>query len=396
VNGLLYLNLYKNKMKKIGIITIVRVNNYGAELQAYALQRKLINMGYDAELIDYLYYIHPNYIKEKKAVPQYARYYPFVKRIKGILFPIIEAVKSRMNQTVYEKRNARFVSFHKTNTRFSRCYDRLSALYENPPKYDVYCVGSDQVWNPYSYTSLEPYFLTFAPKEAVKCAYASSFGVSEIPDMAVEYFKQGLQNINTISVREKTAVGTVKAITGQDAIAVADPTLLLDAREWSKVLNDSMVPQEKYILLYVLKKSSYITETALRIAKEKRLKVVRICRGAYRQDPKNSPIQNIMDAGPAEYLALFKNATMVMTNSFHGTVFSIQFNRDFYTIISRSANNNSRQIDLLSTLGIDRIKYTDTTFSEEPAIEWDIVNKRVEEYRMESINYLQKAINNEK
>lgn len=319
-----------------------------------------------------------------------------MKRIKGILFPIIEAVKSRMNQTVYEKRNARFVSFHKTNTRFSRCYDRLSALYENPPKYDVYCVGSDQVWNPYSYTSLEPYFLTFAPKEAVKCAYASSFGVSEIPDMAVEYFKQGLQNINTISVREKTAVGTVKAITGQDAIAVADPTLLLDAREWSKVLNDSMVPQEKYILLYVLKKSSYITETALRIAKEKRLKVVRICRGAYRQDPKNSPIQNIMDAGPAEYLALFKNATMVMTNSFHGTVFSIQFNRDFYTIISRSANNNSRQIDLLSTLGIDRIKYTDTTFSEEPAIEWDIVNKRVEEYRMESINYLQKAINNEK
>ena len=172
--------------------------------------------------------------------------------------------------------------------------------------------------------------------------------------------------------------------------------MLLDAHEWSKVLNDSMVPKEKYILLYVLKESPYITETALRIAKEKRLKVVRICRGAYRQDPKNSPIQNIMDAGPAEYLALFKNATMVMTNSFHGTVFSIQFNKDFYTIVSRSANNNSRQIDLLSTLGIDRIKYTDTTFSEESAIEWEIVNKRVEEYRMESINYLQKAINDEK
>lgn len=230
----------------------------------------------------------------------------------------------------------------------------------------------------------------------MKCAYASSFGVSEIPAMAVEYFKQGLQNINTISVREKTAVDIVKATTGQEAVAVADPTLLLNAYEWSKVLNDSMVPKEKYILLYVLKESPYITETALRIAKEKRLKVVRICRGAYRQDPKNSPIQNIMDAGPAEYLALFKNATMVMTNSFHGTVFSIQFNRDFYTIVSRSANNNSRQIDLLSTLGIDRIKYTDTTFSEESAIEWDIVNKRVEEYRMESINYLQKAINDEK
>ncbi|MBD3589244.1 MULTISPECIES: polysaccharide pyruvyl transferase family protein [unclassified Bacteroides] len=383
-------------MKKIGIITIVRVNNYGAELQAYALQRKLANMGYDSELIDYLYYIHPNYIKEKKAVPQYAKYYPLVKRIKGILFPMMETAKSYMNKAVYEKRNARFVAFHKANTRFSRCYDKFSALYENPPKYDVYCVGSDQVWNPFSYTSLDPYFLTFAPKDAVKFAYASSFGVSEIPAMAIESFKQGLQNINAISVREKTAVSIVKAMTGQDAVAVADPTLLLNAYEWSEILDNSMVPQEKYMLLYVLKESAYITETALRIAKEKRLKVVRICRGAYRQDPKNSSILNIMDAGPAEYLALFKNATMVMTNSFHGTVFSIQFNRDFYTIVSRNTSNNSRQIDLLSTLGIDRIKYTDTEFSEKSAIEWDVVNKRVEEYRLESINYLQKAINNGK
>ena len=74
------------KMKKIGIITIVRVNNYGAELQAYALQCKLNKMGYDAELIDYLYYIHPDYKKEKNAVPQYAKHYPLVKRVKGILF----------------------------------------------------------------------------------------------------------------------------------------------------------------------------------------------------------------------------------------------------------------------------------------------------------------------
>lgn len=396
MNGLPYLNLYKDKMKKIGIITIVRVNNYGAELQAYALQRKLTNMGYDSELIDYLYYIHPNYIREKKAVPQYAKYYPFVRRIKGILFPMMESVKSRINKTVYEKRNARFAAFHKANTRFSHCYDKLSALYENPPKYDAYCVGSDQVWNPFSYTSLDPYFLTFAPKDAVKFAYASSFGVSEIPAMAVEYFKQGLRNINTISVREKTAVGIVKAVTEQDGVAVADPTLLLNAHEWSEVLNDSMVPQEKYILLYVLKESPFITKTALRIAKEKGLQVVRICRGAYRQDSKKSTIQNIMDAGPAEYLALFKNATMVMTNSFHGTVFSIQFNRNFYTIVSRSTNNNSRQIDLLSTLGVDRIKYTDTEFLESLPIDWGVVNKRVEEYRLKSINYLQKAINNEK
>lgn len=87
---------------------------------------------------------------------------------------------------------------------------------------------------------------------------------------------------------------------------------------------------------------------------------------------------------------------MVMTNSFHGTVFSILFNKDFYTIVSRNADNNSRQIDLLSTLGIDRIKYTDTQFTENLPIEWDIINGRVEKYRRESIDYLQKVINDEK
>ncbi len=384
------------KMKKIGIITIVRVNNYGAELQAYALQCKLNKMGYDAELIDYLYYIHPDYKKEKNAVPQYAKHYPLVKRVKGILFPIVDTVKSYMNKAICEKRKARFVAFHETNTCFSCRYDRLSALYNNPPKYDVYCVGSDQVWNPFSYTSLDPYFLTFAPKCAVKFSYASSFGVSKLPAMSTEYYKQKLQNIKYISVREKTAVNIIKTVTGQEAVAVADPTLLLDEQEWSEVLNDSMVPQEKYILLYVLKESSYITEMALNVAKEKGLKVVRICRGAYRQDSKNSPILNIMDVGPAEFLALFKKATMVMTNSFHGTVFSILFNKDFYTIVSRNADNNSRQIDLLSTLGIDRIKYTDTQFTENLPIEWDIINGRVEKYRRESIDYLQKVINDEK
>ena len=180
--------------------------------------------------------------------------------------------------------------------------------------------------------------------------------------MSTEYYKQKLQNIKYISVREKTAVNIIKTVTGQEAVAVADPTLLLDEQEWSEVLNDSMVPQEKYILLYVLKESSYITEMALNVAKEKGLKVVRICRGAYRQDSKNSPI----------------------------------LNKDFYTIVSRNADNNSRQIDLLSTLGIDRIKYTDTQFTENLPIEWDIINGRVEKYRRESIDYLQKVINDEK
>ena len=380
-------------MKKIGIITICRCNNYGAELQAFALQRKLTLLGYNAEILDYLFYKHQEHKKEGVSMPAY-KGYPFRRKILEMLFPWMEKIKSMKHRAVIKQREENFNAFHKANTRFSEQFKSYSVLYRNPPHYDAYCVGSDQVWNPWSYTSLNPYFLTFAPKDAVKFSYASSFGVSEIPAIAREHFKEGLSNLQCISVREKTGANIVKCLSGKEAKPVADPTLLLTAQEWGEVLNESKVPEGKYILLYVLKNTHYITKTALHVAKEKGLKIVRICRGAFRQDPENSEIINVMDAGPAEFLGLFKNAELVMTNSFHGTVFSILFNKDFYTIVNRSTNNNSRQIDLLSTLGIERIKYTDEELKEAEKLDWDVINQRVEDFRQSSVDYLEKAINN--
>lgn len=382
-------------MKKIGIITICRCNNYGAELQAFALQRKLTLIGYDAEVIDYLFYKHPKHLKECASLPDY-KGYPWDKVIREILLPWIEKCKSLKHRAAIKSREENFKLFHKKNTRFSMQYRRYSELYKNPPVYDAYCVGSDQVWNPWNFTSLNSYFLTFEPEGAVKLSYASSFGVSEIPVIARNFFHSGLNNLNHISVREKTGVSIVKGLVGRDAKHVADPTLLLTADEWENVLSEKKVPKGKYILLYVLKDSPYITETALRVAKEKELKIVRICKGAFRQDSVDSKIINIMDAGPAEFLGLFKSAEMVLTNSFHGTVFSILFNKDFYTIVDRSVNNNSRQIDLLATLGIGRIKYSDEVFDEVKSLDWVTINKNVAEFRQSSIDYLEKAINNEK
>lgn len=382
-------------MKKIGIITICRCNNYGAELQAFALQRKLSLMGYDAEILDYLFYKHPKHKKESFSMPAY-KGYPFKRKMAELLFPWMECFKSMKHRAAIAKREAAFEVFHKANTRFSQQYRSYSALYSNPPHYDAYCVGSDQVWNPWSYTSLNPYFLTFASKDAVKFSYASSFGVSEIPVIAKEYFKEGLNNLQSISVREKTGVSIVNSLIGQDAQTVADPTLLLNAKEWDEVLNECKVPEGKYILIYELKKVPYIAQSALNLAKQKGLKIVRICKAAFRQDPMDKPIINIMDAGPAEFLGLFKNAEIVMTNSFHGTVFSILFNKNFYTIVNKSANNNSRQLDLLSTLGIDRIKYTDEDFVESKPLDWGVINKRVSDFRRKSVDYLEKAINNGK
>lgn len=379
-------------MKHIGIITIVKVNNYGAELQAFALQHKLKLMGYKAEIIDYLFYKHPHHKKETCSKPFYP--YPLKKRIKEWLLPKIEFIKSLPHRTEWKERQKGFESFHQRYTQFSTtCYHSYSELYNNPPQYDVYCVGSDQVWNPGCYTNLNPYFLSFAPENKRKISYASSFGTSKLPQIVVPQYNKLLNGLDYISVREEAGINIVKETANRTAIKVADPTLLLNQKEWRAIAKYDKVPKERYILLYVLKDSEYIKEQAKKIAKDKGIKVVRICKGAFKQDKNSDHIINITDAAPDDFLGLFDKAEMVLTNSFHGTVFSILFQKEFYTIIKRETDNNSRQISLLNTLGIDRIKYEDEQFKENPLLNWDAINTNLENYRKLSENYILKAIN---
>lgn len=381
---------------KIGIITFVKVNNYGAELQAFALQKKLCLLGYNAEIIDYLFYKNPKHKREKISKPFYP--YPIKYKIKEWLLPIYEYLKIIPYRNEYKKRLSGFYSFHNKNTFFSKiCYHSYSELYNNTPKYDVYCVGSDQVWNPRCYTNLNPYFLTFAPKDAKKISYASSFGVEDLPANTKEQYSALLKNLDYISVREENAVKLVKDVSGKDAVYVADPTLLLTKDEWKPIAKYDKVPNEKYILLYVLKDSEYIKRTAIELSKNTGLKVVRICKGAFKQDKESDNILNITDATPDDFLGLIDKAEIVLTNSFHGTVFSILFEKDFYTIIKRGVENNSRQLSLLKTLNINRIKYEDESFLESSSIiDWIKVSKNLEKFRQKSIDYLNEAINGQK
>lgn len=379
-------------MKHIGIITIVKVNNYGAELQAFALQHKLKLMGYKAEIIDYLFYKHPEHKKEACSKPFYL--YPLKNRIKEWLLPKFEFIKGLPHRTEWKKRQKGFESFHQKYTQFSTtCYSSYSELYNNPPQYDVYCVGSDQVWNPRCYTNLSPYFLSFAPKDKRKISYASSFGTSTLPQTAIPQYNKLLNGLDYISVREEAGIKIVKETANRTAIKVADPTLLLNQKEWRAIAKYDKVPKERYILLYVLKDSEYIKEQAKKIAKDKGIKVVRICKGAFKQDRKSDHIINITDAAPDDFLGLFDKAEMVLTNSFHGTVFSILFQKEFYTIIKRKADNNSRQISLLNTLGIDRIKYEDEQFTVNLLLDWRKIAEEIEKIQDYSVSFLLKAIN---
>ena len=384
-------------MKKVGIITIVNVNNYGAELQAFATFRKLQLMGYNAEIINYLYYKDWRYIDSKMSrsfnsmsikgkIIYFAKYRVASFVLNKILPLICKDVKQRI---------ANFNSFHQHNTRFSKLYKSMKDLYTDTPIYDVYMVGSDQVWNPNASSSIEPYFLTFAPHSALTVSYASSFGVSKIENNSIaNRIKLGLSSIKTISVRESSGVNLVKELTGRTAQLVCDPTLLLNKSEWTMFMKHVSNMPQRYVLIYQLSESDAIVKLATRIGKQEQIPVYRICKRAFKVK-KDKGVVNILNAGPSEFLSLITNASFIITNSFHGTAFSINFDVPFYTVVSAKKKNNNRMESLLDYVGLGkRIVKDDVDITNLPIVGYDVnaTQLKLKSFRLESEKFLEDAL----
>lgn len=379
-------------MKSIGIITILKVENYGAELQAYALQRKLCLMGYDAEIIDYLFYKSRGAKWGKRSRPFYP--YPMKDRLKEILMVCREWILTKVLRIGTAKQKL-FDKFHKEFTKMSRTYASISELYANVPQYDAYCVGSDQVWNPRCFTNLAPYFLAFAPQKSVKLSYASSFGSSRIPEAAKERYSQHIKGLDFISVREKTGVTLVKELSGRDAELVLDPTLLIDEDDWKRVEHPLSGVPARYVLVYELRKSAFMDRLAMSVAHETGCAVVKLL--GYQQIFSHRKDDCIVaeNAGPSEFIYLFRNASFVITNSFHGTAFSVNFNKPFFSVLQKGRSNNSRQQSLLDLCNLsDRIVYEDEDVPKcnTSAINFSDSNKKLNAARHASEEYLRRSI----
>lgn len=368
-------------MKKIGIITIQKCDNFGADLQAYALGAKLRSMGYDAENIDYLFYKHPQHSKsgamEKPVLP-----ISLVNKIKETLFPILKTIKGKRNPGEVRERHQRFDDWFRQNVKVGHEYRSVKSLYDDPPKYDVYMVGSDQVWNPRLYSNIKPYFLDFAPAGAKCVSYASSFGVSELPGGVFYRYKQWLKRFAYIGLREKKGEEIVKAMAlGVEVKHVVDPTLLLTAEEWGRVANrKAETPMGGYVLLYDLIASEETVALARKLAAVRGWEVVRVGGGSY---------------GPGEFLGLFAKASAVVTNSFHGTVFSILNRKPFYTVIPRTMTNASRIESLVDSVGLkSRMLRYDAIdgINDFETIDWAEVGARLEALRKESVDFLVRSI----
>ena len=376
---------------KIGIITILNVNNYGAELQAFALHHKLKLMGFDNEIINYLYYKNRDYQTEKASRPLIKT--SAKNKFKDFVLKWIDNYSAFRYPQLAQTRKERFEAFHRQHTALSKSYTRYSTLYHANLNYDIFMVGSDQVWNPNNGTNLAPYFLTFAPKNTKTISYASSFGVSSIDQSLYPQYKEWLSHIDCLATRETDGVKIIGDITGREATHVVDPTLLLSKKDWE----DLMVPYktaEPYILLFEFKRSAYVMDLARKIQKKTGYKIIRICKNEMPVDS-DDDILNIRDFGPAEFLGLYANASIVLTTSFHGSIFSLIFEKPFYTITPASKNNNSRQEDLLSRLNLkDRLIREGESFSLNSLYQTDFqeVNRQLKDQINLSEEYLKIAL----
>lgn len=325
----------KKVMKKVGILTFHRSINYGAMLQAYALRHTVQKLGYETEVIDY------------GKIGQSERFYWSTTSIKAIGGSII----NNFLKLFGEKR--RIANFKKFSEEFiglsSKHYATKEELSKDLHHYQSLITGSDQVWHPMICEDDMTYFLDLPIQSNQKIAYAPSFGVKELTKKQQERYTPFLQHIGHLSIREETGVTILKKLLKRNVPLVVDPTLLCEAEEWDKI---AILPNEKkrYILFFtVLGDPEGSAEFALALSKHFGYTIIKI--GSIR-DIAKLQYKSGRYANPREFLGLVKKAEFVITNSFHGTAFSIIYRKNFFTFLNNN-DRNSRLESITKMLGLE-------------------------------------------
>ena len=366
---------------KAGLVTFYHIHHYGALFQAAATERAVEHFGWDCEIVDY-------FVNQDNAL---------FKRPTGLGSAAHDA-HTALHYKALSERYQRFERFSRDHLRISEhryeSFDELAAA-ELP--YGLILSGSDQIWNPKIFPDgrFDPVFFgTFSQKRRI--AYAPSFGIPVIPEGMRAELKGYLDGFSHVSVRETQGREIVRDVSGRDVPVVLDPTLLLTAEQWAAMANHPAdYPTGGYILCYCISRPGALTPYIDRLSRETGLPVVQLCGIRQKVHPK---ARQILDAGPAEFLDLFRNADYVVTNSFHGTVFSVQFHRPFFTTVSPaelSAPERSRTVSILSRLGLaDRVIGKGDTAELLAPVDWEAAETALAAARKSSLDYLQAALEN--
>lgn len=374
-------------MKRIGIITIHRIYNYGSVLQAYALQCVCKRLGYDTNIIDYIF---PNDFQIAKSRKYVSGHKASVKAliIKGLC--LVQLIKQH-------KRIRAFICDYLNLSK--QKYTSPEELKKSDNIYDIYITGSDQLWNTrYTYGDTS-FFLDFVPDRCLKISYAASFGSSKIDSKYAEEIGKYLKRYKYLSVREESGKEIIKSLIHRDAEVVVDPTLLLDATEWSKLAVEPRI-KRKYILCYFLNYTynafPYVDDLADYISRMTGYMLVRVARPPMRLINKRTHFE--ISASPEEFIGLIKNAEIVLTTSFHGTAFAVNFSVPLFSVIENRKYIDTRQYDFLRSVGMeDRILSMGDEFPSKDRIYCDYTRAqaKLNELRARSLDYLRNSLKDE-
>lgn len=367
--------------KKIKTITFSNAHNYGAVLQAYALQEVLSKNGNDVEIINY---------KDKIIGSQY-------KVIKFNKNVIASFIKNIVFFPINIKRFWNFRKFEKEMLNLTqKKYKSEEELKEYSPEADVYITGSDQVWNSHTTLGLkDSYTLNFGKSNVKRLSYAASIGNLIIKEQEIDAYRKKISKLDYISVREEDAKNILTPIINKDIEVVLDPTLLLTKEEWEKNIEKFNIrkEKEKYILAYVVQPDQEYIKIVNELSEREKIKVIHFAKT-------NRKIKNVRRRaytdGPLEFISLIRNAEYVVCTSFHATVFSIIFNKKFFVVPHRKTG--SRVTNLLKKLGIEKraVNSVDefNSLNYDENINYELVNRKIEVERQKSITWLNNAINN--
>lgn len=368
-------------MKKIGVLTFHSSYNYGSSFQAYALQetvKKLCNENCDYKIIN---------LRTDRQKNMYS-----IDRDNDFLSKITRTFLIPNYKESYKIKNQRFEEFINNKLDLTKEYHSYEELKKEDFDFDYYISGSDQLWNLRAYDFNWAYYLGFV-KKGKKISFAASFGPKPISfsEEEKEKIKMYITAYDYLSVREQGSYDNIYKLTGIKPEINMDPTILLNKKEWQNLIPKGKIMQGDYILYYSLGQDKENIDLVKKISRKTNLPVV-----TTRYSGRNELFSNfkrLYNVGPIEFLNLLANAKLILTTSFHGTIFSVIFNKPFFSI---NADKDYRRITLLETMGLEERNINKRDLNEKLKkayeINFDKSNKIIDEEKEKIIKYLKKAL----
>lgn len=356
---------------KIGILTFHRALNYGAVLQAYALQQMLLKLPADVEVIDYLC---PKIEKQYRSLLG-------IGTMKDHISHLLQLVQ-------FWKRDRKFFDFIRRRMILSpQCFDSREKLHSISSEYDFFVTGSDQVWNAFLTGFDKTYLLDFVGDSRKKVSYAASFGLSKLPEAWEAPYRTLLKSFSALSVRERQGADIIRDLNGQNAQVNVDPVFLIPADQWEQIA--APVAEKNYIFVYLMARSQTIFSFIERLSAKTGCSVIWFSPGVRRP----VPAKYIRAGGPEDFLGYLANASYVVTNSFHGTAFSILFHKKFFVeYLPEQRKMNSRLEQVLNLFHLEgRLIQGISDLKMPEEINYDSVERILEEERNRSLQFFKDA-----